>query len=89
MDVELGATFTLVTESPDLEADLPEPLVALDFGTSGEATKVANTGTSKESAPNAEIISALRSNDVPAGSRCKNVFFSLRLCCSVAFSSNL
>ena len=48
-------------------AAAPAPLVSLDFS-QGTATSVPNGGTSAASAPAAQVLSATRSRDVPAGS---------------------
>lgn len=72
LDVQLEATFKLASalsnEAPPAppKTQPPEPLVALEFG-AGTETAVPNHGTSKASAPSAEIIAAHRSRDVPAG----------------------
>ena len=57
---------------PTAPAALPVPLVALDFGQAKMAARgngtVANTGSSRSSAPIGQVINASPSGSVPAGS---------------------
>ena len=69
LEVDLGATFTLQQNHFDSKstAPPPTPLVALDFSNGGDKMHAPNTGKSKNLYPAAELISAQRSGDVPAG----------------------
>ena len=81
LDVELQATFELVAPGDGGSAAplvgaaaAPAPLVALDAA-SGGAAGVTNSGTSKATAPDAQVLSVERSTDVPAGATGRSLDF--------------
>ena len=81
LDVELEATFKLVTTAHDNAAPLaspdaspPVPLVALDFA-AGTETAVPNSGSSKAKVPDAQALAVQRSHDVPAGASGQSMDF--------------